>query len=218
MNWKTEKEIVLNAAREMSQKGLVTGTMGNVSLRLHNSEGKELIAITPSNQYYTSLTVDDIVIINYAGEIIEGNLKPSTEKLLHARIYQKRQKVNAIIHFHSIFSSILSVAFKNIPPILDDQVICLGGEIQVADYAFSGSRELDANVIKALGDNNAVILANHGALSVGSSIRDAFTNCEMLEKTSQIYVNASTLGKVNKLSVEAIEKGRCLFNQGYGNC
>jgi len=216
MNWKSEKQIVLDAAQELSRKGLVIGTMGNVSLRLPESKDG-LIAITPSNRYYESLTAEDIVIINLSGDVVEGRLKPSSEKMLHTGIYKKRPDINAIIHFHSLYSSTVAVSFKSIPPILEDQVICLGGEIRVSGYAFSGSIELDDNVIEALDDNKAVILANHGALSAGYTMREAFTNCEMLEKTAHVFINAALLDEVNRLSAAAIEKGRSLFNSGYGN-
>jgi L-fuculose-phosphate aldolase len=217
MSWEKEKQIVIAAAQELSRKGLVIGTMGNVSLRIPGSGEAGLIAITPSNKYYDTLTADDIVVINSDGEVVEGKLKPSSEKMLHAGIYRKHPEINAVIHFHSQYSSTVAVSFNSIPPILEDQVICLGGEIRVADYAFSGSQELIDNAIAALDVNKAVILANHGALCIGHTMRDVFTNCEMLEKTALVYINAALLGKVNLLSASAIEKAKSLFNSGYGN-
>ena len=216
MNWKKEKVAVLDAAQRLVKKDLVIGTMGNVSVRLPVVDGKELIAITPSNRYYDTLTSGDIVIVDINGEVIEGKLKPSTEKMLHIAVYKQRGEINAVIHFHAIFSSILAVANLEIPPIIDDQIICLGGAIKVATYAYSGSPELDKNVIKALENNNVVMMANHGALSVGRDLRDAFTNCEMLEKTAQIYLNALKLGTVNKLSDEEVNYNRHLFDKIHG--
>jgi L-fuculose-phosphate aldolase len=108
--------------------------------------------------------------------------------------------VNAIVHFHPVFSSVFAVTRQKIPPILDDQVACLGGEISVAEYASSGSSEMVHNVVSALGVKNAVLMANHGALSVGGSIREAITNGELLEKTAKVYAHALAAGKIIPLS------------------
>jgi L-fuculose-phosphate aldolase len=197
--WDTEKKMVLGTAQQMVQKGLVVGNMGNVSMRLGDTSGRELLAITPSGRYYDSLDPDDIVIVDFDGKCIEGKLKPSVETMLHIEIYKTRKKVNAIVHSHPVFGSVVAVAGMEIPAILDDQVVCLGGGINVAEYAPSGSLEMVRSVVSALGERNAVIMANHGALSVGSDMRDALTNCEILEKTARIYVYALGLGKINLL-------------------
>ena len=197
--WESEKKTVLETAQEMVQKGLVVGNMGNVSMRLVESSARELVAITPSGCYYDSLNPDDIVVVDFEGKRIEGKLKPSVETMLHIEIYRMRPKVNAIVHFHPIFSSVIAVMGVQIPAILDDQVVCLGGEIKVAEYAPFGSQEMVRNVVLALGARNAVIMANHGALSVGRDMRDALTNCEILEKTARVYVYALGLGKLNPL-------------------
>jgi L-fuculose-phosphate aldolase len=197
--WDSEKKMVLGTAQQMVQKGLVVGNMGNVSMRLGDTSGRELLAITPSGRYYDSLDPDDIVIVDFDGKCIEGKLKPSVETMLHIEIYKTRKKVNAIVHSHPVFGSVVAVAGMEIPAILDDQVVCLGGGINVAEYAPSGSLEMVRSVVSALGERNAVIMANHGALSVGSDMRDALTNCEILEKTARIYVYALGLGKINLL-------------------
>jgi L-fuculose-phosphate aldolase len=197
--WESEKKLVLEAAQQMVQKGLVVGNAGNVSMRLMEASSRELVAITPSGRYYDSLSSNDIVIVDFEGKLVEGKLKPSVETMLHIQIYKKRKKVNAIVHSHPIFSSVAAVAGLEIPAILDDQVACLGGEIKVAEYASSGSQKMVRNVVSALGSRNAVIMANHGALSVGIDMRDALTNCEMLEKTAKIFIYAFGLGKINFL-------------------
>jgi L-fuculose-phosphate aldolase len=197
--WDTEKKMVLETAQQMVQQGLVVGNMGNVSMRLGDTRHRELLAITPSRRYYDSLTPDDVVIVDFEGKSVEGKLKPSVEVMLHIGIYKKRKKVNAIVHSHPVFSSVVAVMGMEIPAILDDQVVCLGGGINIAKYAPSGSSEMVRNVVSALGLKNAVIMANHGALSVGSDMRDALTNCQILEKTARVYVYALGLGKVKPL-------------------
>lgn len=211
--WREEKKIVLEAAQEMLGKGLVVGTAGNVSLRLPIEGERQMLAITPSAQHYDLLGVDDIQIVDFNGQTIEGSLRSSMETMLHIGIYRARKNVNAVIHTHSVFASAVSVAGRDIPPILDDQVAFLGGGIELARHALSGSREQVVNVVAALGNRNAVLLPNHGAIGTGRTMRDAFTACELIEKTARIYLLALSAGTVNHLPAEAIEAGKALYNR-----
>ena len=210
--WQQEKIMVLETAQQMLQKGLVVGTSGNISLRLPSEEGRELLAITPSSRHYDLLTVDDIQVIDFETEPVEGDLPPSVETMMHIGIYQARKKIRAVIHTHSVFASAIAVAGMDIPAILDDQVTFIGGEIKLAGHALSGSEEQVDNVIAALEDRNAVLLPNHGAVGIGNTLRDAFTVCELLEKTARVYCLASSLGNVNLLPAEVVEVERAYFN------
>jgi len=209
--WQEEKRLVLETSRKMLEKGLVVGKSGNVSIRLPPEDGRELLAITPTSRYYDLLTVDDIQVIDFETEPVEGDLPPSSETLLHIGIYRARKNINAVIHTHSVFASAASVAGLEIPASLDDQVTFIGGEIRLAEYALPGSEELINHAIAALGDRNAVLLPNHGTIGIGRTMREAFTVCELLEKTAKIYLCALTLGKVNPLPAEAIEVGKAFF-------
>ena len=214
--WESQQQEVLEAAQQMSQKGFVVGTSGNVSLRFKDSEGRDLVAITPSGRNYDTMKPNDIVMVDLEGQRVEGELTPSIETMLHTGIYKARKKVNAVIHTHPIYGSVMAVAGLEIPAILDDQITQIGGEIQVAQYALSGSPEMTGNVIAALGPRNAVLLANHGAISVGRNMREAFTMCELLEKTAKIYVFALGLGKVNPVPTDAAEVEKAYFKAIYG--
>jgi len=200
----------------MAQKGLVSGTAGNVSLRLKDSSGRRLLAITPSGRDYDSLGVDDIVVVDFEGQRVEGELRASIETVMHIEVYKARKKVNAVIHTHPVFCSVIAVAGMEIPAIIDEQVTYIGGEIKVADYALPGSPELAKNAVSAMGPRNAVILANHGALSVGRDMREALTVSELLERTAKIYVIALGLGKVKPLPAEVVELERAFFASIYG--
>ncbi|MFC2050032.1 class II aldolase/adducin family protein [Chloroflexota bacterium] len=214
--WESEKKIVIEVAQEMAGKGLVVGTAGNVSLRLKDPSGRELLAITPSGRYYDSLKVDDIVVVDFAGQRVEGDLKASIETVMHTEVYKARKKVNAVVHAHPPFCSAIAVAGMDIPPLIDEQVIYIGGEIKVAEYALPGSPDLARNAVSALGPRNAVILANHGVLSVGRDMREALTTCELAEEMAKIYVSALSLGEVNTLPAEVVELEKALFASIYG--
>lgn len=215
--WNSEKKAVLEAAQQMAQMGLVVGTSGNVSMRLGEHSGRELLAITPNARYYDTLDVDDIVVADFEGDNVEGELAISIERMLHIGIYKARKKVNAIIHTHPVFGSAISVAILEIPAFLDDQVTYIGGEIKVAEYALPGTQDLVDNVISALGPRNAVLLANHGAVSVGRDMREAFTICELAEKTAKIYICALSLGGINPLPTEAAKVEKAFFNFIHGD-
>lgn len=214
--WDEEKRLVLEAAQQMAQQGFVVGTSGNVSMRLDDTGGRELLAITPNNRYYDLLNIDDIVVVDFDGQTVEGELTTSIETMLHIGIYKARRKINAVIHTHPVFGGIISIIGVKIPPILDDQVTYLGGEIALAEYSLPGSQDLAKNAVSALGPRNAVILANHGAVTVGRDMREAFTNCKMLEKTAKIYIYALGAGKIKPLPTEAFEMEQAYFNYLYG--
>lgn len=206
-----EKRLVLETSRKMLEKGLVVGKSGNTSLRLPLEDGHELLAIIPTSRHYDLLTIDDIQVIDFEAEPAEGDLPPSSETLLHIGIYRARKNINAVIHTHSVFASALSVAGLEIPAILDDQVTFIGGEIRLAEYALPRNEELANHVVTALGERNAVLLSNHGAIGIGRTIREAFTVCELVEKTAKVYLCALTLGKINPLPAEATEVGKAFF-------
>lgn len=209
--WQEEKRLVLETSQKMLERRLVVGKSGNVSLRLPPEGGRELLAITPTSRYYDLLDVNDIQVIDFETEPVEGELPPSSETLLHIGIYRARKNINAVIHTHSVFASAISVARLDIPAILDDQVTFIGGEIRLAAYALPGSEEVVNHVVAALGDRNAVLLPNHGAIGIGRTMGEALTVCELLEKTAKIYLCALALGKVNPLPAEAIEVGKAFF-------
>jgi len=203
--WSDEKKQVLEAARKMAEKGLVVGTAGNVSLRLSPEGDRELLAITPSSLYHDSLDVDDIQILDFEGETVQGNLTPSIETGLHIGIYKVRRNVNAVMHTHSVYASAVSTAGLDIPPILEDQVAFLGGEIKLARHAPSGSKKLIEYTLSALDNRNAVLLPNHGAVSTGKTLRDAFTASELVEKTAKVFMLAKLVGEVNRLPPESLK-------------
>jgi L-fuculose-phosphate aldolase len=154
--------------------------------------------------YHDSLNVDDIQIIDFQGQTVQGNLTPSMESGLHIAIYKARKNVNAVMHTHSVYASAVSVAGLFIPPILEDQVAFLGGAIKLAGHAPSGSKKLIAYTLSALENRSAVLLPNHGAVSTGKTLKDAFTASELLEKTAKIFLLARLTGEVKQLPPESL--------------
>ncbi|MBC7323873.1 MAG: class II aldolase/adducin family protein, partial [Moorella sp. (in: Bacteria)] len=143
--------------RRLVEERLVVGTWGNISIR---EDDGQLFVITPSGMPYECIKPEDTVIVNFAGEVVEGDRKPSTETPLHSAIYQARPDVGAVVHTHSTYAGACAVARVPLPPITEDLVQIAGGGVDVAEYALPGSTQLAENALRALGDKNAVLLAN----------------------------------------------------------
>ncbi len=204
IHWEKQRQEVIDTARKMTGCGLVTGTSGNVSLRLPAEDGRELFAITPTSLDYDTLTAADIPIVDFQLNIIDGETAPSTEASLHAGIYRTRPDIGAIIHTHSVHASAVAVTGHDIPAILDDQVIFLGGPVRCARYGTTGSDELAGFVLEALGDRCAALLRNHGALGCGKNSGSALENCRLLEKTAQVYLLVLGCGGLTELGESAL--------------
>lgn len=214
--WQKEKAAVAETARLMSEMGLVTGTSGNVSVRLAPSEaGTPLMAVTPAATPYGTMQADDIVVTDFEIDPIEGELIPSSESLLHVVIYQARPDVGAVIHTHSVYSSVLAISGMDIPPVLDEVVVKIGGPIQVSQYGFPGSQNLARNVTTALGDRRAALIGNHGAVGVGEDLAQALEICALVERVSEIFVHAIAMGQIIHLPPEVVESEQAIYRLSY---
>jgi L-fuculose-phosphate aldolase len=208
--WHAEKQQVLETSQAMYRRGLVVGAAGNVSMRV-GGPGEELLAITPSKKHYDDLTVDDIQVIDFDFEPVEGDLVPSIESPIHVASYQARADIRALVHTHSIYASTLAVARLDLPPLIDELIVMVGGNVKVAEYGFPSSDELAAALAEALRERNAAFLANHGLVGVGADLREALTICELVERASHIYVMARAIGQVNLLPDEVVDAEMELF-------
>jgi len=209
-----EKKDVLNCAKWLSEHGYFggyRGSGGNISVRINDSN---LIAITPSGKSYHEMLSDDICVIDSDQKPVEGHLIPSVETSMHLGIYQHRPNMGAIIHTHPVFASVLSIINQPIPALFDEIAFEIGTSVEIVPYAISGSSELVQNVVGKL-DNHCFcyIIQNHGALSLGKDINQAWKNAELLEKVAQVYYSALTTGRkittLPKDAVAQINKLRC---------
>jgi len=189
------KAEIIKSGLQLLSEGLVSRTFGNVSIRLDDT----FMLITPSGRRYDDLNADDIVKVNYFTHNYEGSIKPSSEYKLHAEIYKVRKEINAVIHTHQQNASTIAAAHKTLPAILDDQAQLIGPDVLVAKYAHSSSSELVKNVVEALKDRMAALIANHGAVCIGRNIDEAFVVSQILEKACKAYIEASFIGGAKSL-------------------
>ena len=193
---------VLEAARAMHRNGLVVASSGNVSARVPGDA--ELLAVTTAGKDYETMGIDQVVVVDFDGEPIEGDGLPSTEMLLHVALYRARPDVRAVMHTHSVYASALAVAGLPLPPLIDEMVVLIGDGIQVSEYAFPGTEELGAAVAKALGERNAALIRNHGLVGVGDSPAQALNVCLLAERIAHVYAAARALGEAAPLPAEAV--------------
>jgi L-fuculose-phosphate aldolase len=172
---------IINIAQKLIINGFVVDSKGNLSIRL----GKRVL-ITPSNICYNKLNPQDIIIMNLDGQIIEGKLKPSIETLMHLSIYKSNISINAIIHTHSLFASIISIMRWRLKIKNKNLKNKIGESIEVAKYALPGTKTLAKNVSKCLIGKKAVLLANHGVVGVGLDLKEAFMVCRLVENNAKI--------------------------------
>ena len=196
----------------MVSLGLVTAASGNVSLRLApQGDSGELLAMTPMGVAYETLPDDDIAVVDFDLEPVEGDLPPSSESLLHTAIYRARSDARAIVHTHSVFASVAAVAGLEIPPIIDEMMVVIGGAVKVSRYASPASQELADNVCAALGERNAALIRNHGAVGVGRDLAEALDVCALLERVAQVFVYSTLLGRVNTLPPEVVDAELAIY-------
>ncbi|MGQ4833599.1 MAG: class II aldolase/adducin family protein [Candidatus Asgardarchaeia archaeon] len=203
------KEQIVNTFKYLVENELSSRYGGNISIRTPDNSNHFLI--TASGIRKDKLTVEDIITIDFEGNVIDGDKKPSIEKHLHLEIYKARPEINAIIHAHTIFSSAFAVARVDIPPLIEEYVIQIGGEVRVADFAPAGSYDLAKNIVRSLGDRKAVLVANHGVVACGKNLEDAVNVLIAIEKTAKLAIYASVIGTVNTLPQNVVKKLREIY-------
>jgi len=201
MRYLQERKKVMDTAHEISASHLVMGTWGNVSVKI---EDQPLMLITPSGMDYDTMTIEDIVLVDMAINIVEGIWKPSVESPMHAEIYQRRSDVKAIVHVHSTYATAFAVARMSIPVIMEETAQVIGHEILTAPYAMCGSGKLAVNAANTLGSGKAVLLANHGLVGVGKNISNALRVCYIAEETARVACLAQSLGPTYSLLPEEV--------------
>ena len=196
---------LLDVLHRLSQGGLLSGTSGNVSICLRRYHKGGLILITPSQRLYQSLREEDLVLVNFDGVVIRGDLMPSSEIDVHLEIYKKRYDVNSVMHTHSTHASILAIGTVGLELILDELLLRIGGEVKIAEYGVPGTLDLAHKLVTALGDRNAVLMKNHGVVSVGNSLEEAFQICDLVERSSEVLVTSRLVGGLNLVPSNGVE-------------
>ena len=167
------KADVINYSKKLNITNLSALRSGNISVRA-KEKGEDGFYITPSGRKYSSLKPKDIVFVSLKGVYDKKKIKPSSEWRFHQDIYIKKKDAQAIVHSHSTNATALSVHKKTIPAFHYMVALAGGNDIKCAKYATYGTRELSKNILKALNNRNACLIANHGQIAFDKNLPDAF--------------------------------------------
>lgn len=183
---------VLAAAKDMLRRGLVEGTAGNISARREDGN----LVITPSSVDYAEMTLDDLVVVDPDGGVLQAaeGRSPSSEMKLHLACFAAYDDIGSVIHSHPVWATMFAIAHQPIPACIDEFAIYCGGEIRCADYAASGTPEVGSNAVKALEGRAAALIANHGLVAVGPRPDKVLHVTALVERTAQIVWGARALG------------------------
>jgi ribulose-5-phosphate 4-epimerase/fuculose-1-phosphate aldolase len=195
------EEIVCYAGR-IAKLDLAPNTQGNLSARDPDSG---LVAITPHDYPYEAMMPDDVVFLELAGKVVSGHREPSHETAVHLTVYRERPDVQAIVHAEPIYVNIFGVLGRPIPPVVVSQLLAVGGDTPVMPFMPSGSEAFGQEMLRVMGDRNAVIWAQHGCLTIGRDLEAAFRVTVALEGGAKIAYLASVLGTPNALSLADLQ-------------
>ena len=162
--------------------------------------------LTPSSLAYETMTLDDLVVTDLDGNVLEGERHPTTEKALHLACLKAYDDIHSVIHCHAKFCTMFAITHQPIPCVIEEVDVFVGGDVPVANYKFTGSQELADEVSKWVGDRAAVLMANHGLLTVGKSPKDALKIANLVEITAEMVWGARSLGPLVPLPDSTKEK------------
>lgn len=201
MRLKEERQLIVEYGRKLITSNLTTGSGGNLSIF---NRQENLIAIKPSGMDYMVMKPDDVVVVTLDGTIVEGTKTPSSEIRFHLALLNKRGDINAVVHTHQVYATTIACMNWELPAV-HYLVGFSGNKVPLAKYATFGSQELSDNIIAAIGDYNACLMANHGIVAVGATIDSAFSTAEELELVSRIYYQTKCIGEPAILSDEEMK-------------
>ncbi len=196
------KEMMVEIGRKLYEKEYIVASEGNLSTRLDQWR----ILTTPAGMCKGQLRADDLVITDLEGKRVEGKNKPSSELLMHLVVYRERPNVFGVVHAHPRTCTGFAVAGIPLDPALMAEVVVTLGCVPLAEYGTPSTEELADAVGKYIREYDALLLSNHGAITVGKDLLSAYYKMETLEHYAQINLIARTLGRVQPISTENVEK------------
>jgi len=183
------RQAVRSTATAMAAAGLAPGSSGNVSLRL-----RDHALITASGIPYAGLEADQVIEIDMDGSRLSGRGEPSSEWRMHVAIYERREDVQAIVHTHSPIATAAAIALSTLPILHDEGRLLFGADIPVSVHHPPGTWGLANAVVEALGNGRAILIAKHGAVSVGATLAAALEMAVKIEEAARLFLLSSQFG------------------------
>ena len=194
------KKQICEIGKRIYDRGMVANNDGNISVRC----GDRLV-MTPSGVSKGRMTPDMLLVTDLEGNVLEGNRHPTSEGKMHLAVYRHRPDVRAVVHAHPPVSTAFAACRKGLEtPYLAELVVGLGTVPCTPEFAMLSTEEVPESVVPYLPDHNAVLLANHGSLTWGGDLWEAFDRMETVEHTAKIVMNIQTLGGGVPLTEEEV--------------
>lgn len=179
-----QRKRVVEVGLEALRRGIVHGTAGNFSERDRDSG---LIAISPSGIPYPQTTVDDVVIVDLAGNVVEGMRRPSSETPMHTMVMREFDHVDAIVHTHSHYATVVSTIRAYLPPVLTETCVVVGGRVPVTRYGLTALDDIGRSVTEVMTPaSRAVIMRNHGLITFGKTFDEALLYSMLVEEAAEV--------------------------------
>lgn len=209
----TLREEVCELNRSLPRLGLAAWTTGNLSAR---DPGSGLIAIKPSGVRYEHMTPHDIVVLDVDGAVVAGSRKPSVDAASHL-VYRQRPDVGGVVHTHSPYATAFAAVARPIPVVLTSIADQFGGAVPVGAYVPPiGGEAIGAEIVRSIGRSPAVLLKNHGVFTIGPTAAKALQAAAMVEENARTVAIALSLGVLDELPAEDIERQRAFYLEDYG--
>ncbi|MCZ6873828.1 MAG: class II aldolase/adducin family protein [bacterium] len=197
---------IVQVCRHLYQRGFVVGTEGNVSVRVAPNR----FWITPTGCHKGLLEPGDLLLIDLDGQVHFGLGQPSSEMPMHLALYMHRPDIVAVVHAHPPLATALTVAGYTLDSMLLPESVVALGEVPTIPYQMPTTLQFAHAVGEAMCDAEAVLLEQHGSVTVGASLQAAFNRMEIVERVAQIFYLAKTLGDVRRLPSVEIEALKAL--------
>jgi L-fuculose-phosphate aldolase len=191
---------IVEIGRRMYARGYTASNDGNISVRL----GSERLLMTPKSVCKGFMTPDMMCVTDLSGQKLQGDRDPSSEMLMHLEVYHQRPDVQAVVHAHPPTATGFAVAGIPLDRAVLAEVLTTLGSIPIAEYATPSTRELPEAVRKYIKAHDGMLLANHGALTVGTDLYSAYYKMETIEHFAHISLVARILGRENLISRDEV--------------
>jgi L-ribulose-5-phosphate 4-epimerase len=209
------RERVAELHGELTRNGLVAWTSGNISERVPDSD---LLVIKPSGLSYAELTPESMVVVDLDGNVVDGDLSPSSDTATHAFVYRSLERVGGVVHTHSPYATAWAGRGEPIPCVLTAMADEFGGDIPLGPFARIGGEEIGEGIVETLQDSRspAVLMRSHGVFTIGASARDAVQAAVMCEDVARTVLLARSLGKLERLDQDDIDALHDRYQNVYG--
>lgn len=199
--YESERQQIIDVGIALDRYRLISLSGGNASMRIGGH-----ILVTPSGMSYETLVPADVVVMDPKGKVIEGERRPSVDTVALLHIYNNMPGVNAVIHTHQPYATAIGLVLDELPAFCTTLVNATLGAVKVAPYSSAASLDMGVKTVENIGDMRAVILRNHGVVTVGPTLKDALYAAVYLEDAARSYSVARSMGTPRLLTKEQVEE------------